>query len=270
VTPTLEQRITCVFSPGRGWAGESEEKRAKRTQTAADSRANAAQIVADAGATTLDDLHRVPDSGSPSQLFAKVIWLLGRIGDGRSTTPRLRGVLSTHRNPSVRAGAAQAIGFLGGKRALEPLERAVREDPDPWVRESALNVGFLHDVDDARIAAFAGTILRDRAETPAIRGCAAEALGHIHDGDAPQAAVEALREGLEDEHAEVRFWSAFGLFTCGSREDVPALEHLARTDRRVLSHWWSISREPADAIAAICSREIWSILDALEDAEAPQ
>ncbi|QSZ68177.1 HEAT repeat domain-containing protein [Methanofollis aquaemaris] len=42
-----------------------------------------------------------------------------------------------HERPEFRWGAAEALGRLGDSRAVEPLIRALEDDPDPRVRKKA-------------------------------------------------------------------------------------------------------------------------------------
>ncbi|MBP2144935.1 HEAT repeat protein [Methanofollis sp. W23] len=42
-----------------------------------------------------------------------------------------------HERPEFRWGAAEALGRLGDMRAVEPLIRALEDDPDPRVRKKA-------------------------------------------------------------------------------------------------------------------------------------
>src|SRR5512135_1882159 len=50
---------------------------------------------------------------------------------------RLEIILRNRTNPALRIEAAEALGSLGDVEAVEPLARAVLQDPDPEVQKSA-------------------------------------------------------------------------------------------------------------------------------------
>ena len=89
--------------------------------------------------------------------------------------------------------------------------------------------------------------LRDEKENSRVRGHAAEALAHAH----RQESHRILRSGLRDPSKEIRFWCAFALGEMADERAIPALEDLAKTDKRVVRGFHSVAKEASDALENI-------------------
>jgi HEAT repeat protein len=149
---------------------------------------------------------------------------------------------------SLRAAAAQALGGVGGQRALAALSVSVREDPDAAAREAAAYA--LRWFDGEAATAVLVTVLNDSLEVPRVRATAAESCNHY----GPSAAMPHLIRALRDQSPEVRFWAAFALGQMGAAEALEELERLIATDTAVVEGWWSVKKEAADAKRAIVER----------------
>ncbi|MBI3396032.1 MAG: HEAT repeat domain-containing protein, partial [Spirochaetia bacterium] len=104
-------------------------------------------------------------------------------------------VLKNGHRPLNRAAAAYALGFLGSRRAIPALEKA----------------------------------LADKAESRFVRSSAAEALAYLHSNRS----IRLLTQQLEDTSKQVRFWCAFALGVAGTLDKrragiaLPALKRIA-------------------------------------------
>ncbi|MGH9778853.1 MAG: HEAT repeat domain-containing protein [Candidatus Acidiferrales bacterium] len=130
--------------------------------------------------------------------------------------------LRTGRRPLNRAAAAYALGFLGNRRAIPALEKA----------------------------------LADKAESRSVRSDAAEALAYL----ASNGSIPLLTRQLEDPSKDVRLWCAFALGVAGTLDRrraaiaLPALRRL-EMDHRVVRGFWPVAKEAEWAIARIEGRE---------------
>jgi hypothetical protein len=98
-----------------------------------DAVAEALGEIGDAKAITpLIALMKAPDSGS-CDIFAKMALI--KIGEP-SVLPLIAAL--NINDLSVRQKAAQALGEIGDKRALDPLKRVGESDDNPYVRGSAI------------------------------------------------------------------------------------------------------------------------------------
>ena len=131
-------------------------------------------------------------------------------------------ILKKGRRPLNRAAAAYAIGFLGNRRAIPALEKA----------------------------------LANKAESRSVRSNAAEALAYL----SSNGSIPLLTRQLGDPSKDVRFWCAFALGVAGTLDRrraavaVPSLRRLLR-DHRVVKGFWPVAREAEHAIARIEGRE---------------
>ena len=118
---------------------------------------------------------------------------------------------------SVRETAAEALGILRDRRAVEPLIKALN-DKDEEVRwKAAWALGNIGDIQAVEPLIY---LLHDKRWT--VRRFAASALGKIGDGRA----VESLIESLSDEEWHVRKYAADALGKIG---DERAIESLMET-----------------------------------------
>ncbi len=201
-----------------------------------------------AGAISFEALlDLVNDQTIELELRMLACWVLARLGHKRAA-PTLLNTLQDPL-PDLRQTAAQYLGELGSKRAVQPLIAAMLDDEASEVRKmAAYGLGCLTD---RRALEPLLAVLSNQNEVEAVRGQAAEVLAYL--GEA--SAVPALLKALVEPEVEVRFWVVFGLGQLGDARVVPELERLAATDEAVLPGWWSISQEALDAIEAIKSRE---------------
>jgi hypothetical protein len=61
----------------------------------------------------------------------------------------------------------------------------------------------------------------------------------------------AIRGGLRDPAAEVRFWSAFAAGVLGLQETRPHLVHLADSDGDEIAGWWTVAEEAEWALRVL-------------------
>jgi len=142
------------------------------------------------------------------------------------------------------------------KQAVPALIALLQMDPDPKVREAAAyGLGSALNGRKQVTEALLQT-LGDQAEDPEVRAQAAEALGDLWEpvGRRPPPFIDDLVAVLEEPSAEIRFWAAFALSKLGDERIVPALEHLAGSDDRIVPHWWSVKHEAIMGIARILQR----------------
>jgi len=133
---------------------------------------------------------------------------LGRLGDRRAVEPLMDAVLHD-RDASVREHAATALGMLGDARASEVLARAAQADPDARVREHAATAAS-RPGDPAAVQSLIDAVLN--GENPAVREHAATALGELGD---PAARDPLIAATLEDANARVREHAAVALGRVG-------------------------------------------------------
>ena len=158
--------------------------------------------------------------------------------DGPAVAPALERLQRT--SPTMRAAAAEALGALRDRRALEPLLEASK-DPAANVQLAAIRaLGRLGDqkaqttllpllqtpAEEVLIAAAEalGLLRIDRAikplikllddEHPRVRAAAAEALGHLGD----VRAIDALRQRLSDKDGWAQAAAATALRALGQRD----------------------------------------------------
>jgi hypothetical protein len=112
-----------------------------------------------------------------------------------------------------RAAAAHALNLMHGKSAISALEKS----------------------------------LANKREHPKVRGQAAESLAHNH----RERTHQLLRRNLDDPSKEVRFWCAYSLSEMADEDSLDSLRKLAKTDRRVVRGFWSVSKEANAAIRKI-------------------
>lgn len=131
--------------------------------------------------------------------------------------PELEGglihILKNGRRPFNRAAAAYVMQMVTTKKTIAALERRVA----------------------------------DEAESPRVRGEAAEALAHSH----RRKSHDVLLKNLNDKSKDVRFWCAFALGQMAERRAVPILSRLADSDRRLVRGFHAVSQEAKDAIRNI-------------------
>ena len=142
--------------------------------------------------------------------------LLGRT-DHTLAADRLLTAL-TDKSAQVREMAALGLGVAEPAAALDPLIKALSDDPETRVRVMA--AWALGELEDSQAV---GPLSRTLADGPAhLRAASATALGEIESAQA----VPALIRSLQDTDPLVRLNTAWAL---GEIEDVAAVEALSRT-----------------------------------------
>ena len=204
----------------------------------------------DVKGTSLEGLVRVAtDPSVDLEVRSSAVWLLGRLkmlGSFKKADALypLLGALAD-RNPSLRAGAAQALGVLRDRRAAGRLIEVMRGDPDAMARQLAAQ--SLGELDSPKAIRALREVFTDQGQESRLRGAAAEALGASFTYEsAPE-----LVAGLTDPSPEVRFWSAYAVGFMKVESAVPELERLVSGDDAEVPGWWSVSKEAAWAIAEI-------------------
>lgn len=170
--------------------------------------------------------------------------------------------LLEHTDPRIRRRAALALGRIGHPKALPPLLRLLRLDPDLDVRQMAVfALGEIEDRAtleasgwDSDPQAYAALIeaLRDTSAT--VRTRAAEALGKMGNPGAVPALLEAMPrpEQLRDRGAteQAGLWIT-ALFRLNQRAATPAVLALARHPdpelRWQVANYFYRTRDPSGA-----------------------
>lgn len=202
----------------------------------------------EAGPRSVPELHEFLDSAEPFELRSTAIWLLGEIGDRRSS-PHALARLMARADPRERIAAVSALGRLRGTAARRYLIEALN-DHDPQVRASTAHaLGSFYDDEDAESALI--SVIEDPGETSDVRGYAAEALGG---SGRPETAIPVLVRALDDSDPSVRFWAVFGLSGLGDETVLPALRRIAASDSDVVEGYGTVAEEATDVIAAIEDR----------------
>lgn len=129
-------------------------------------------------------------------------------------------------NPHLRSHAAAALGLIGDKRAIEPLNEVLdNEDEDSEVcLRVTVALGKLGDEETIEYC-ISGLEDGDSDE----RSGSAVALGLIGDNRA----VKPLIKALNDKDNEVRCYAAAALGEIGDAQALPALEKLEQTSTRL-------------------------------------
>lgn len=154
---------------------------------------------------------------SHEALRVKAAEILGKLGDREAVEP-LIAVLSNDEDVLVRIWAAIALGQLGDTRAVEPLINSLtdNEPAGMWGRVCEYAVESLGQLGDRRAVEPLLVFLSDGWQH--LRLSAAIALGRI--GDAR--ATESLIAALKDEFAEVRIAATNALISIGEHKGVLA------------------------------------------------
>lgn len=150
--------------------------------------------------------------------------------------------------------AAKALSEVRDERTMRKVERLVQSNADDEARAAAAYVlGFAGDPD---VAPALARILADRDESVVVRAYVAEALGHLLQHEPVLAEVRlAIRGGLTDPAAEIRFWSIFAAGVLELHETRGMLERLADTDHGEVEGWWSVAEEAGWALRVLDGEE---------------
>ena len=146
---------------------------------------------------------------------------LGRLGNRRAVEPLLAAL--TDEDATVRRRAIGALGTIGDTRGLKPLIAALN-DGEPTIRRRAA-VELRHFGDERAVMPLVATL----ADTDTkVRRYAAESLGHLGDERAMAALVHIL--GREGEYRSVRRTVAKALTRFGPAAVDPLISTLSHPD----------------------------------------
>jgi HEAT repeat protein len=188
------------------------------------------------------------NNNASTSLRSTACWFAGRLGQKRLAPALL--VAFRSEDVSLTRQAASDLSLLRARRVLPALISELLSAPAPEVREAAayaLRGYFFEQHIDNRILAALIRVVGNPDEHPGVRGQAAESLARSRS----KRACNPLIRALSDPSAEVRFWAAFALGQIRCQAALPHLRRLARSDRRRLRGWWTVSKEAADAINQI-------------------
>ena len=146
--------------------------------------------------------------------------------------------------------AAKAIWEDPDPQLEQPLIQTLRKGRKPFNRAAAAYA--MQIVTTSRTVRALEHTLMNTAESPRVRGEAAEALAHYHRTESH----DVLLRGLNDASREVRFWCAFALGEMAEKRAVPALTRLVDSDKRTVKGFHAVAKEAADAIANIENEKV--------------
>jgi hypothetical protein len=155
------------------------------------------------------------------------------------------------------------VARLNGRTQLIAFEAAksVWENPDPLLKPSLIRIlkrgrrpfnraaaAFaMQIVHSSKTIRALENVVRDKSESPRVRGESAEALAHYHRKESHR----VLLDGLADPNKEVRFWCAFALAEMAEKKAIPILERLVAYDKRMVKGFRSVAKEAGDALKSI-------------------
>jgi hypothetical protein len=154
----------------------------------------------------------------------------------------------------LRWYAQSALSDMASRRTYRPLAKIAVTHADVEVQyQACYTISWTHDEAAAPIL----LELYYRPDLPPrVRGEAAEGLANtLGYSDRRKSifkqAAAPLIQGLRDESAEVRFWSAFALGQMHARQAIPELERVAAEDTGFCPGWWYVREEASDALGHI-------------------
>ena len=155
---------------------------------------------------------------------------LGSIGSKKAIEPLIN-VLTTDKGSKVRESAAEALGSIGSKKAIEPLINVLTTDKGSKVRESAAealgSIGSKKAIESLINALSTG-------KDSDVRWSAAFALGRIGSEKAIESLINALSTGKD---SGVRRSAAFALGRIGSELAIEPLIKALSTDKESNVRW---------------------------------
>jgi HEAT repeat protein len=122
---------------------------------------------------------------------------------------------------------AWALGQVEQKEGIPALQRALREDADDAVRETA--AWALAQIEDRTALDALGVALGDRSSR--VRGTAAWAIGQLADDDMRGRAPAGLTRLLRDDSEDVRRKAAWALGNVGDAASVPAIREAMKVEQ---------------------------------------
>jgi HEAT repeat protein len=152
-----------------------------------------------------------------------------------------------------RWAAARELSKIDDAGTLRRVERLLEGDGDEEGRAAAAYVlGFNGAGDASDVLA---RRLADPDESTIVRAYAAEALGHLLQGEPVLAEIRAtIVSCLRDPEPEVRFWCAFAAGVLDLQESRPQLERLA-ADEAMVDRWWTVGEEATWALRCLEGEE---------------
>jgi HEAT repeat protein len=141
--------------------------------------------------------------------------------------------------------AAKAVWEDSDRRLERPLILTLKKGRRPYNRAAAAFA--MQILTTPRTIRALETAVKNKSESPRVRGEAAEALAHRH----RRRSHDVLLTGLGDTSKDVRFWCAFALGEMAEKRAISALERLVATDTRIVKGFHSVAKEAADAIENI-------------------
>ena len=194
------------------------------------------------------------------------VYILSRLGK-RNFVSMLLDVIQNDVSLKVRIEAAEALGWIGGKRAMKGLWKVVENQGSShrvrW--QACYSLAFMFEMDTLDLFI---KLVSDNSEHPEIRSQAAEGIANLLDLEDRRRkgwrrSVDALIPCLDDSSGEVRFWVIFALGILRAKQALSRLRRLARSDRYVGSMRWPNFEEAKDAIVNIKTGN-WPEPDAFE------
>ena len=175
---------------------------------------------------TESDIKRKRDIAKRKRDIALYIPNIGKLKGKRDVEGLIKAL--GHKVEKVRRHAAEALGEIKDKRAVEPLIEALK---DEGVRHSAATA--LGRIEDKRALEPLIKVLREDPNE-IVRGSAAYALGRIKDKKAVEPLIETL---LEDKDSYARQGAAVALGNIGDKSSVkPLIRALGDQDSYVRSN----------------------------------
>jgi HEAT repeat protein len=163
------------------------------------------------------------NGGKCPSLIIPIFMLIALMSQGISLwaqTPedKIGEIISALKNADVQVQrrAAGALGWLGDRRAVEPLIEALKSPNEDVRAEAAWALGKIADV---KAVGPLTDVLKNKNETPQVRREAVETLGILKDGRA----VEALIQALSDPTPGVRARAASALGLIGDNKAIDPL-----------------------------------------------
>jgi hypothetical protein len=168
--------------------------------------------------------------------------------DRRRVVPVLIKLLYSN-NEHLRLAVCMILGYLGSKRAVEPLLKiAANQAEQPYIRGEAIRA--LSYADDERVTAVLQPLMFDTTENIEVR-CLAIEWSRRTEG-----MLDTWIRLLSDELPDIRFWAAYRLTQAWTdiRPARAALDHVAAYDHTVPQTWgWYVDREALYALEQIYS-----------------
>lgn len=173
----------------------------------------------------------------------------------KKAVPALRQHIDRGLTDSYVWRLAFALGMIGGPQAGNALRVLLAKSRSRSRRLAAVH--GLYVGASERDAPLLLSIALDEEEDVEIRSQAIEGVGSaFHFADRRRRVykdtVAQLLPLLGHAEPSIRFWACFALGHCmRAKQALPKLRKLARADKTMCCHWWTVGEEAEDAIAEI-------------------